>query len=387
MPVELFSLFFLIVLGSGWFAGQRQAKMDKSRCNLDAAYYKGLNYLLNEQTDKAIDVFIKMLEVGNETVDTHIAFGNLYRQRGEVDEAIKIHQNVIHNEQIEEQKRQQAVYELATDFMRAGLFDRAENLFLELIEQQAYVKKALKQLLSLYQKEKEWEKAIEISLRMLSFPDQGIREKVAHYYCELAELKYQNKQVDSALLLLKNALQYDEKCARASLIQGNILQQIKQYEKAIIAFKAIEKQNPDFLYETLEPLCQCYRQLGRTEEMVEYLRFIVAKCDGITPTLLYAKWLQQEKGKRVAANFIAEYLRKRPSLRGLDRLIELSMEMVSETERENLLLLKELTSKLLDKKPIYVCKCCGFKGKVLHWECPGCQSWGSVRPVQGIEGE
>ncbi|NNF96569.1 MAG: tetratricopeptide repeat protein, partial [Halobacteria archaeon] len=184
-------LFFLLPIAalSGWWLGRRSKarRQEESSLELPSSYLRGLNYLLNEQQDKAIDLFIQLLDVDNDTVETHLALGSLFRRRGEVDRAIRIHQNLIARPTLSKEQRMQALFELGQDYMRAGLLDRAETLLGELIGNEPHTVAALQHLLDIYQQEKDWDKAIQIAQRLESRTGQSKRNLIAQYYCEKAD--------------------------------------------------------------------------------------------------------------------------------------------------------------------------------------------------------
>ncbi|MCK5360007.1 MAG: lipopolysaccharide assembly protein LapB, partial [Gammaproteobacteria bacterium] len=160
-PVWLLLLLPLAAI-SGWIASRQDERIRSRKCGADipSDYFKGLNLLLNEQPDKAIEVFIKVLEVDSETVETHLMLGNLFRRRGEIERATRIHQNLIARPKLDRYQCSQALFELAQDYLKAGLLDRAENLLLEYAEVEKDPEPALRQLLYVYQQEKEWDQAI-----------------------------------------------------------------------------------------------------------------------------------------------------------------------------------------------------------------------------------
>jgi len=382
--------FFILAFVLGVFFGRKKTHHDPSQMasyTLSSDYFKGLNYLLNEQTDKAISVFVKMLEVGEETVDTHISLGNLYRQRGEVEQAIKIHQNVIAKPSLSVDKRNDALYELARDFMSAGLLDRAENLFQELIRKQSHIPSALKSLLSIYQQEHDWENAILSAKKLESANNRSYALQVSHFYCELALKNKKEAHFDEALKLLKKALGSDKKSVRASILEGDIYRELNDCKAASRAYRRVEQQDTTMISEVLAPLVECYTKLNKEEEAAAYLEHIFKSYECVTATLLLAKRLQASVNEKTAALFLVESLRKRASLRGLDFLIDISLDFTSGTAHDNLFILQEITNKLLDDKPIYHCTQCGFDSKALYWHCPGCKSWSSIKPIHGIEGE
>jgi len=385
------TLFLLLPIAalSGWWYGRRS----KGRRQVDTfhelptSYLKGLNYLLNEQQDKAIDLFIQLLDVDKDTVETHLALGSLFRRRGEVDRAIRIHQNLIARPTLSKEQRAQALFELGQDYMRAGLLDRAETLLGELIDNEPHTVAALQHLLDIYQQEKDWDKAIQVAQRLESRTGQKQRHLIAQYYCEKAEYTYRHGEPSKALKLLKRALAEDYNCARASMMEGDIEKAAGNYKAAIRAYLRVEQQEPDYLPEIIKSLTDCYRALGKLDEMVTFLRQNLAKHNGISMMLALAELIGQEKGDDEAAEFISDYLKQKPSVRGMDRLIELNLQNVKDTVRDKLQVLKEVTTRLIADKPIYTCSQCGFAGRTLYWQCPSCKHWNTVKPIQGVEGE
>lgn len=386
---ELLWLLLPVAAISGWWIAKRDSgrSTHHKTPGLSSHYFKGLNYLLNEQPDKAIEVFLKMLEVDSETAETHLALGNLFRRRGEVDRAIRIHQNLIARPSLSRPLRTLALLELGQDYMRAGLFDRAETLFLELIEMNDHTAPALRHLIDIYQQEKEWDKAIAVTKRWEEVSGKSCSEVIAHYYCELAEQARQQRDLDRAARMLERALEFDQNCVRASLLQGEMEVESGDCKVAIRAFKRVEQQDPDYLPEVIEPLLDCYNTLGQTGEIIAYLKQILVKHSSISLILALAELMRRQEGDDAAANFITEQLRKRPSVRGLDRLIELNLAHSEGAARDNLLILRDLVKKLLEEKPVYKCNHCGFVGRSLHWQCPSCKTWNSMKPIHGVEGE
>jgi lipopolysaccharide biosynthesis regulator YciM len=386
---EWWLLLLPVAAASGWWIGMRTSMHFRSQNNseLSSDYFKGLNYLLNEQPDKAIEVFIKMVEVDSETVETHLALGNLFRRRGEVDRAIRIHQNLIARPTLSRQQRTQALLELGQDYMRAGLFDRAETLFQELVELDDYTEQALHYLMDIYQQEKDWDKAISVVQKLESITGKNRHTVLAHYYCELAEQAKHSRDDDQTKKMIKRALSYDKNCVRASLLLAETEAEAGDYHAAIQTYKNVQHQDADYLPEIMEPMLDCYNKLGSGAEMSSYLKQTLQHHNSITLILTLAELIRKREGDHQSASFITEQLRKRPSVRGLDRLIELNLTHTDGKAHENLLILKDLVTKLLEGKPVYKCNNCGFTGKSMHWQCPGCKNWNTVKPIQGIEGE
>lgn len=394
MPVDyLFAVvvFLLpVAAASGWYLGRREsaARQLESRVSgMSPDYFRGLNYLLNDRPDKAIEVFIKVLEVESETVETHLALGNLFRRRGEVDRAIRIHQNLVARPSLEFEQRALALLELGLDYMRSGLFDRAESLFKELLDSGAHQRQAVDHLIDIYQQEQDWDKALEYTARLEALSRTDLGPMRAHFLCEQARTLIDAGDVEKASELLREAMQADPACVRASLMQARLAMVAGAFEAAIRHLERIEEQDREFLPEAMAPLVECYRELDRLPELVAYLERLSADHVGITPVLVLAELLAQGGRPAEAKQRIVAELKVRPTVRGIDRLMDYSLVDATGDARENLLLLKELTASLIEEKSSYRCGICGFKGRLLHWQCPSCKSWNAVKPIHGIEGE
>ncbi len=382
---ELLWLLLPIAAASGWLAARRsEQRTEKPPAGRSPDYFRGLNYLLNEQPDKAIDVFVKMLEVDSETVETHLALGNLFRRRGEVDRAIRIHQNLIARPTLNRDQRAQALLELGQDYMRAGLFDRAESLFNELCEMKMYQEQALENLRIIYQQEKEWERCLQVARELERLTGEPLRTERAHYYCELAEEARAKKDFSALAALLKKAHGSDENCVRATILQGQMEVAERACKAAIKTFKRVERQDPAYLSEVLPMLLECYKEGGR-QELKDYLRQLYERNQGIAPALALVDLVQGEEGDAAALRFLTDYLQQHPDLEGLDRLIRLSLKGVDAAAADTLGILQQLVTKLIEGRPAYQCSQCGFTAKTLHWQCPGCKSWSSIKPVQGLQ--
>lgn len=380
----------LLALVAGFLIGQffpKKSYAVPNSDNISKEYLTGLNYLLNEETDKAVDIFIKMLQVDSNTVETHLALGNLFRRRGEVDRAIRIHQNLIARPHLNKQNRVQALLALGQDYLKAGVFDRAEKLFREVYDINEFKKDSLQFLLTVYEQEKDWQSAINIAEQLEALHSPSIHTIIAQYYCELAIDARVRISGEQALRLLKKALVTDKNCVRASLLLGQWDIEQQQYRNAIKSYKRVVEQSPDFISEILEPLENCYQQSGLIDEYVAFLRQCLTLTSSISVVLMLSNYIQKQQGLSVAASFVAEQLHHRPSIRGLQRLIALQKEMTDGNAKFHLQLLQDLTRQIIWSKPIYQCSSCGNTGKLLHWQCPGCKHWNTVKPIHGIEGE
>jgi lipopolysaccharide biosynthesis regulator YciM len=380
-------LLTFIALYIAWYLGYRSRDEDAAaqKFNLPRDYLVGLNYLLNEEPDKAVDVFIKMLEVDSSTVETHLAVGKLFRRRGEVDRAIRIHQNLIARPQLDKNCREQSLFELGQDYLSAGVLDRAERIFLEAVALREYSVPALRALLDIYQQEKSWHKAIETAAKLAAATRKNMQPVIAHYYCELAESAAQKGQYEQAYQFLKQALDSDSQCVRASLQLASVEMNKGDYKSALKNLKRIKDQDSNYLSEAIEALASCYENLNEEEKLVTYLMKVLDEYPKIPVVLILSERIRKWKGDKVAANFVADYIRRYPSLSGLHLFIDLYVSSTEGRAREDLLILHGLTNKLLADKPEYQCVSCGFSGKSLHWQCPGCKQWSSVKPMHALE--
>ncbi len=388
MIIAALTFLLPVAAACGWFVGRREERPEDTALlpkKLRRDYFKGLNYLINEEPDKAVDVFIKLLEVDSDTVETHLALGSLFRRRGEVDRAIRVHQNLIARPQLNNQHRLEALSELGQDYLRAGVLDRAERLFLELSKSGDADKNSLHFLLHIYQQEKDWQKAIEIA-QQLQVKGESMRAVIAQYNCELAEQALDKGMQQRACEYLKRAQSSDYACVRASLIEGRIASEQGYYKEAIRHYKAAIAQDPDYLPEVVSLLVECYQKMNEQAKMLSYLRECLVRYPRFSLVLAIANYLQADQGDMVAIEFLAEQMQRQPSLRGLCFLVELYVKNSIGDAREKLLILQNFMHRLLADKPIYRCEHCGYAGKTLFWLCPSCHCWNTIKPIQGLEG-
>ena len=378
-------LFLLLPIAtfSGWIIARNHYKKrhDNNASYLKPQYFKGLNYLLDEQPDKAIDVFVRLLKAESETVEIHMALANLFRRRGETDRAIRIHQNVMAKPSLKSEERSQALVELGLDYMSAGMLDRAEQLFTKLLsESAAPPAKAYEQLLRIYQQEKKWQQAIDIAKKMQTQSGKSIGTIVAQFYCELAEQQLVTSP-KNAMTLLKKADAYDNTCIRATLLQADILMNTNQVDKAIQSLLHVEKQNIDYIPETLPKLLECYRQIDKLPVFADWLSHILNHHPTMTSVrLMLTHVVQLQHGNQAAEDYLYKEIHRYPSVEGLHSLIKLMEQSGSILTP----LIKDVTHTLLQQgqQQCYICQNCGFSGKTLHWQCPSCKNWSTIKSTE-----
>lgn len=354
--------------------------------NLNHRYFEGLNYLLDEEPDKAIAVFVEMAEVNADTVETHLALGNLFRRRGEVERAIRLHQNIMSKPALQEEQKTRALFELGEDYMRAGLFDRAETLFTELIERNAHVPASSRRLLDIYQQEKDWPKALEQAQRLEKKSNEKMGPVMAHFCCEMAELDLAAGKPTDARKQLRQARRYDPESERARLILARIESQQGMHAEAMTIYEEIAGMNVEYIPDFLPEYLACGERADAAERAGANMERWSDQYDGISLLLAQTDVIRERQGIESATAYLAQALTERPSVRGLDRLIEMKLEAGTQTENGDAIL-REVAQKLLDRQPRYRCSRCGYAGNSHYWQCPSCRNWSTTGHIRGVLGE
>ncbi|MCU5783951.1 tetratricopeptide repeat protein [Alcanivorax balearicus MACL04] len=381
-PLWLIPLFFFAI-AMGFFLGRREGKRRQRRrmASLSQEYVAGLNFLLNEEPDKAVEALLSSLEVSPQTLETHLSMARLFRKRGEFDRATLIHSHLLESGDLPRPTQEQIQLELAEDYFAGGLFDRAEEVLLEMLDQDCEQREQVtRQLMKLYEQERDWPNAIAMGERLIK-SDAKIAPILAQYCCEEAEGQVARSELVPARRTLRRALGFDKECVRASVDLGRLEMREQNWEAAIAAFRRIWDQDRDFFDEYLDDLRQCYEQLEQEEDFIRMLADYSAEHPSTARVLVLSGQLKERYGDREAAKFIAEYMQANPSVRGLDRLIDMNLQVADQSEaREQLELLKQLTQRLMSDRTIYQCRRCGFTTPLLQWRCPSCRRWGTIKP-------
>ncbi|BBB28848.1 lipopolysaccharide assembly protein LapB [Neptunomonas japonica] len=383
----------VIAIFIGWLLGRKSFSQEMKPASegvLGRDYFIGLDHLLNEKTDAAIESFIRALEVNSETIPAHLALAKLFRRKGDVERAINIHQNLLARPDLSRQDSLRVQMALALDYDAVGLLDRTENLLKDIVKQnppRETRRKALTVLTKLYEKEQEWHDALSTAQKLSPDETLDIRHECAHYYCELAEKSLKDQQYKEAADFTKQGLQLDPLSVRGSLLQSRIAIDQQQWKTAIRALRNVEKQNVKFVSETIKDLECCYSALQNRTEYEAYLRHCLSAAPSATVILALAEVIKDDRGVYAAGSFITDELKHRPSIKGFNRLIAMHIEHGSENARDSLKVLRSLIGTLEASKPRYLCQQCGFSGRALVWQCPSCKSWSTTKPIQGLEGE
>jgi lipopolysaccharide biosynthesis regulator YciM len=401
VEIELWWLLVLpVFFGFGWLAARIDINqlLSESRA-LPRSYFTGLNFLLNEQPDKAIEAFLEAAKIDPETIELHFALGSLFRRRGETDRAIRVHKHLIERDaslsQLTEEQRLHALSELGQDYLKAGLLDRAEDIFVKLRGTQRD-EEALRNLLEIYQQEKDWEKAIAIAEQMPGHAEHLWQKSIAEFNCELASADLLNGRHDAARQRLEAALAANRKCVRATLMLGELEAKLgagetasastpSKLETALSIWQGIEQQSPVYLSLVAEKMMGVYRELGREAAGIDLLRGYLERHASLD--LLDAVFQAEltARGPESAYVLVRDELRRNQTLIGLDKLLEAQIRLAPPDKRADLELIKNLIHNHTRRVARYRCDDCGFKARQFHWRCPACGGWETFPPKRTEE--
>ena len=379
MEFELWYLAGLpLLFAAGWWLRGFDFKQHAANASLPGGYYRGLNLLLNDQPDKAIDAFIEVVKLDPETIELHHALGNLFRRRGEVDRAVRIHNHLLNRADLPASERSRALAELGHDYMKGGLLDRAEESFARLSSDSHYRFDALRALLRIYQMEREWDLAIETAQKLEHEAGESHQVQIAHFHCEVADKLMARGQLDEAQAQIEMALVANRKSARALVAAGDIAAKRGDTEGAMQLWRKIEAVAPDYVPMVVPRLADMLAAAGRREDALNLLRRALHDTPSIDLLDLVARRTSEWDGAAAAEALVADELRRRPSLLGFEKLVE--ARLAARGDDEELKLLRSLLHSHSRKLARYRCSKCGFRAREFHWQCPGCSSWDSYPP-------
>jgi lipopolysaccharide assembly protein B len=388
--LELLFLLLPVAAGYGWFMGRNSIKQkdQTAKQDLSIKYSTGLNYLLSNQQDKAIEHLIEALKVENDTVEAHFAMANLFRRRGELDRALKVHEHLVRHANLPTKDKQQAIFELGKDFLSAGLYDRAEKMFNKALKSKRYGIKSLTYLMQIYQSTKDWHHGIELKKIIVKSKDKKLLHILANFYCELATQALAQDEFILVLELLENALIYDANSCRANYLMAEIYENHQQYNEAAQCYRDIYQQDRDFFLDVIDKMQYCYQQLDEENDFFAFIKQVYEQSGSTSALIKYLSFIELHKGKIKAKEYMLMALRKRPTIRGFKHFVKMQINETEQTEQhQSLDMITELISAYLKEKPRYSCRNCGFDTSTHYWSCPSCHDWEQIKPVRGLEGE
>lgn len=369
-------LFFSL----GWIAARVDIRqlLSESR-SLPQGYFKGLNFLLNDQHDKAIDAFIEILKLDPETVELHFALGNLFRRRGETERAIRVHQNLLSRPDLPLEQQTHAMFELGQDYLKAGLLDRAEETFNQLMAGQ-YANQAGRALLEIYQREKEWARAIAAAHALQESGAGGRQKEIAQFYCEMAQDELVHTHPEAALAMLDKALATDRHNVRAAILMGDVHLASGDVEAAVMAWRRVEQQSVPHVALVAQRLMDGYSKLERPQEGLNLLKGYLAEESSIDLLEVVFKATLELDTVEAANQLVSAELRRTPTLLGLNKLLDARLMVAAPEVRPELSLVKNLVHGYAQRLTRYQCSHCGFRAKQFYWQCPGCSRWETYPP-------
>jgi lipopolysaccharide biosynthesis regulator YciM len=374
-----------VFLFVAWILFRSKTSRADKKHQLSSEYFTGLNYLLNDEQGKALDIFVKLVESDWEIIDTHFALGKIFRKNGEIDKAIKIHQGLIARPSLPEKYRSQVLLELGYDYLGAGWFDRAEGLFKEVLIHDKSSEKALRNLILIYQQEKDWHKAIDIAVDLYKENLPGLSSEmgpmISQFYCELADLSRAKGDVNQSERYAKKALKYDAGSVRASMLLAEQAIEQDDYKQAIHYFEQIEKQDAEFIPVVLDQLIECYHRLDKPDTLLKYLDEIENRHNTIGLLEKHAMAVERYQGRDAVIEYLSGKLKNQPSLQGMHHLLAYKSDHAESDDADLMLDLKSALHMMRQDDNEFLCHHCGFQSNTLYWLCPSCQSWGEVKPA------
>ena len=407
-------IFVPVVFALGWIAARVDIRQMLSETrSLPNSYFKGLNFLLNEEPDRAIDAFVEVAKLDPETTELHFALGSLFRRRGEMERAIRVHQSLLSRADLPQADRENAQHELAQDFLKAGMLDRAEQAFEQVLDTRFAVP-AIRALIRIYESEHDWQRAIDAVKRLQALVDEPVPQLV-HYQCERAvnALMAKEPDFDAAEAALDaadhaaNSLRGQSKGqaseARIAMLRAHLAKLAGQPERERSYLESVLTTAPEYASLVAADLLESYRRIGQQKEGLNILQAHYMRYPSLDTFNVVFRELRAQQGHGPAWSFARDALRAHPSLLGLDRLLEAelavydaapaSTESTANHEGEasatapsdifpgpDLSLLRSLIHKHTQRLDRYACRVCGYEARHFYWQCPGCNSWETYAP-------
>ncbi|MGE8570270.1 MAG: lipopolysaccharide assembly protein LapB [Achromobacter sp.] len=397
MDFEPWWLIFVPVLFAlGWLAARFDIRqMLRETRSLPDSYFRGLNFLLNEEPDRAIDAFVEVAKLDPETTELHFALGSLFRRRGEMERAIRVHQSLLSRSDLPDAEREHAQHELAQDFLKAGMLDRAESGF-EQLKDTRYALPALRSLIRIFESEHDWPRAIEAVKTLQGLVDEPVPQ-IVHYYCEQAQTALSAKPADvdaahKALDAADHALSTTDASVgkgamvRTAMLRARLALLEQDPKRERLYLESVMTDAPEFAGLVAEQLLANYRAANQIEAGLDFLLKQYQRHASLDLFNVVFRELRAQQGSEVAWTFARGALRSHPSLLGLDRLLEAELaNPEGDAEKgpvpgADLTLLRSLIHKHTQRLDRYACRSCGFQARRFYWQCPGCNAWETYAP-------
>ena len=376
-------MVFTGTLATGWGATAAYAEhRRRRRVRRRERYLDGVRYLLDDKPDRALEVFLGLAASDDETIDTHFALGSLYRRRGEVDLAIRVHQHIVSRAGLDPRHRDAALTELARDYFKAGLYDRAEKLFLQLADSGREPAVALAHLVRINELQHDWAQAAAMHerLRAVGVPDQP--GAIAHYWCELAESAIAQRDLDAARAHLRTARREQKESGRAAILRGDVARMQGDPGHAVQLYRRVVRLDFHLLPLVLPRLAEAARQAGDTDAFDESLRELLRNGVGNRSEIAYAAVVSGYYDNPVILECVRELLATDSDLRDLSGAL---LPPGAEADSAQLLAVAGALRNVVLRHARYRCSVCGIDSSTFLWQCPGCKSWDTQRAIDALE--
>lgn len=376
-------MVFTGTLATGWGATAAYAEYRRRRrARRRARYLEGVRYLLDDKPERALEVFLGLAANDDETIDTHFALGSLYRRRGEVERAIRVHQHIVERTGLDPRHRDAALTELARDYFRAGLYDRAEKLFLELADSGREPAVALAHLVRIHELQHDWEQAAAMHerLRAVGIPDQP--SAIAHYWCELAEAAIARRDLDEARAHLRTARAEHKDSGRVSILRGDVARMQGDPALAVQLYRKVVRRDFHLLPLVLPRLADAARLAGDAGVFDESLRELLRNGIGNRSEIAYAAIVSGYYDDPVILECVRELLSTDSDLRDLTSAL---LPPGTEPTMAQLRAVSGALRNVVQRHARYRCSVCGIDSSTFLWQCPGCKSWDTQRAIAALE--
>lgn len=380
-------LLLPVAAASGWVTARRTQTSTPPKKELPRQFsqqcIQGLNYLLSEQSDKAIQLFVELVDVDEDTVETHLVLGSLFRRRGEVDKAIRIHQNVVARPNLSIEQKNSALLQLGIDYLKAGVLDRAESIFLQLVEDKSASAEVFRYLRKLYEKEREWGDAISMAEKLEKVSGQSQKVRIAHFYCEMVENYVRKQRDDDARESIRKAIATDPNCVRAFIQSGDLLSSLGERKEAIQSYRTALERESYFSPLVMKRLYDLFSEDGNLQQFPDFVHeYVDYRHDASARFFLVKTYEDLGDQVKVREMLHAELKRDEASPYIVRSYLEMMRDNTQGEIKESFEGLERLLEMRLSTYMACHCTQCGFESNVIFWQCPSCQNWGTVRPYQ-----
>lgn len=390
---EILWMLLPVAAAGGWVAG-RHSLNKRSTDHLwthATSYHRDLHQLLTERQNgensaDALD-FGHLGSVEHDAAETHLALGNLFRRRGDVERAIQVHRSLLDKVELSDSLRAEARLELARDYDSAGLMDRSEEQFRILLDEDRHVADSYENLLLIFERASDWNRAIELAHEYQTRCGCNLAARISHYNSELAVLARRRGDYQLVESKLNAALEIDPQCARANMLFAELALERGDHQKTIEYYEQVEAHRPELIPEIISPLFDALVALDDNEKLRAYIDRIRSRYNAYSVIKTTRDMIEKLDGPEQADRFFKEQIVNRPSLKGLRDWARGQLEYSRSGEREKVAVMCDMLDRVVEEKPAYVCESCGFGAQALYWRCPGCSSWDTVATVIGAEGE